>query len=408
MIFKTFDSDIDKISSKWGIFGKSFNDIGTAIIGRITDINKSFQATNGDLIGSLKDSDSIWKRLYPSKESIKSQIIDIDALFPKRDDFYFSSKLTKLVAFNQKVSDGSKKWQDYFKKLSEGEKWQIEFVQNTNLQKASLSDVKKAYDSARASALAQNEAIKAQTLSAKAGKVALQALATVGSMFLMLGIGKVIEWTVKGIDNLIHSAEHCKERVDELMSSYHSALDKANSNAKTIEGLAEKYETLSKGVNQFGENISLTTKEYAEYVDIVNQIADMFPSMVQGYTEEGNAILSLKGNVEGLRDAYKDARQEAYNMLTSSGKDSAGKDILKHWKYLHNTGFWASAFDFGSNDIGGAVSVADAIDVLTKIQNMSAETFRDNFIEGNIENTSYLWKEHLFCQYNNKTNLPLY
>lgn len=27
MIFKTFDSDIDKISSKIGVFGKSFNNI---------------------------------------------------------------------------------------------------------------------------------------------------------------------------------------------------------------------------------------------------------------------------------------------------------------------------------------------------------------------------------------------
>ena len=89
MIFKTFNNDIDKISTKWGIFGKSFNDIGTAIIGRITDINKAFQATNGDLIGSLKDSDSIWKRLYPSKESIKEQLIDIDNLIPEIDNNKF-------------------------------------------------------------------------------------------------------------------------------------------------------------------------------------------------------------------------------------------------------------------------------------------------------------------------------
>ena len=32
----------------------------------------------------------------------------------------------------------------------------------------------------------------------------------------------------------------------------------------------------------------------------------MFPHLIQGYTEEGAAILSLKGNVEQLRDAYFD------------------------------------------------------------------------------------------------------
>ncbi len=151
-----------------------------------------------------------------------------------------------------------------------------------------------------------------------------------GSMFVNWAIGKVIDVVATGIDNLIHSAEYCKERVDELMGSYQSALDTANSNAKTVEDLAGRYEALSKGVNNLGQNLSLTTDEYAEYNDIINQIADMFPDLIQGYTDEGTAILSLKGNVEQLRDVYKDAQQEAYNMLVISGKDSEGNDILKN------------------------------------------------------------------------------
>ena len=31
MIFKTFDNDIDKWTAKIGIFGKSFNELGTEI-----------------------------------------------------------------------------------------------------------------------------------------------------------------------------------------------------------------------------------------------------------------------------------------------------------------------------------------------------------------------------------------
>ena len=58
---------------------KSFNDIGSAIVGRISDINKGFQATN-DLLDSIKNTDSIWDRLFPSKEVIQSQLIDVDIL----------------------------------------------------------------------------------------------------------------------------------------------------------------------------------------------------------------------------------------------------------------------------------------------------------------------------------------
>ena len=34
MIFKTFDNKIDKWTSKIGIFGKSFNEPGTVILGK--------------------------------------------------------------------------------------------------------------------------------------------------------------------------------------------------------------------------------------------------------------------------------------------------------------------------------------------------------------------------------------
>lgn len=219
--------------------------------------------------------------------------------------------------------------------------------------------------------------VEGMTLSAKAGAVALEGLRIVGNMIAMWAISKGLELAVKGIDELAHSAEHCKERVDDLMSNYQSALDKANSNAKTIEGLAGRYEELSKGVNNLGENVSLTADEYSEYNNIVNQIADMFPTLIQGYTNEGNAILSLKGNVEQLRDAYKEAQQEAYNMLIISGKDSDGNDIIKNWENLHGTDFFSKLFDLGADDVGGNISTQEAIKQLEALSNMSAEAYRN-------------------------------
>lgn len=175
-------------------------------------------------------------------------------------------------------------------------------------------------------------AIKQQTLSAKAATVATKALAIAGNMIAMLAISEVVSLAVEKIDDLAHSAENCAERADELMSSYKSALDTANSNAGRVEELADKYEELSKGVNNLGQNVSLTSDEYEEYNEIVNEIADMFPTLIQGYTNEGNAILSLKGNVDELRNAYKEAQQEAYNMLIVSGEDSDGNDIIANFQ----------------------------------------------------------------------------
>ena len=332
MIFKTFDSNIDKISSKWGMFGHSFNNIGTAIIGRINDINKAFQATD-DIVGSIKNSDSIWKRLYPNKESIKEQLIDVDSLIPEIDKnkFDFDGWINKLNAVDKKVKAGTLSWQDYSNGLKDNEKWIAKWGQETEGQIRTQSDLVKANQQARASALAYNEAIKAQTFSAKAGKVALQALATAGNMLAMWGITKGLELAVKGIDNLIHSAEHCKERVDEVMSSYQSTTSSLKESAKEISSLSDRYDQLSKGVGNLGNNISLTEDEFEEYHNITSKIAETYPDLVDGWNAQGNAIVNLTDSVKELNAEYEKSLHNA-NLTLMESKD----DIFKNYENTVN------------------------------------------------------------------------
>lgn len=109
--------------------------------------------------------------------------------------------------------------------------------------------------------------------------------------------GTAIFGLVKAYDALTDSTEDVKERTDALLDSYNTAISEANSNAKTIESLASRYETLSKGVNNLGENVSLTADEYSEYNDIVNQIAEMFPTMITGYIDEELLYYLLKATL---------------------------------------------------------------------------------------------------------------
>lgn len=95
----------------------------------------------------------------------------------------------------------------------------------------------------------------------KAGTALKTLGAAMASMAINWAISEIISFAIKSFDNLANSAEHCKERVDSLMDSYKSAMDTANSNAKTVESIADRYEELSKGVNNLGENVSLTTDE---------------------------------------------------------------------------------------------------------------------------------------------------
>ena len=47
----------------------------------------------------------------------------------------------------------------------------------------------------------------------------------------------------------------------------------------------------------------------------------MFPEMITGYTKEGNAILSCKGNVDELTKAYEAAAQAARQAAIAGGND---------------------------------------------------------------------------------------
>ena len=190
----------------------------------------------------------------------------------------------------------------------------------------------------------------------------------------------------KGYLTLAESAERCKERADELLSSFKSALDTANNNAKTVEELASKYEELSKGVNNLGENVSLTADEYTEYNKVVNHIAEMFPTLVKGYTDEGNAILSLKGNVEDLRDAYKEAQMEAYNLLIVSGKDSDGNDILKDANNVINHAKMGGLFGKGAT-LGGNKQTIEYIDEISRI--LSQDNYKDIILSKTGLGTSF-------------------
>lgn len=221
------------------------------------------------------------------------------------------------------------------------------------------------------------QSIQKTTMATKAANIGMKALSITMNMFAGMAIAGAINFVIKSIDKFITTIDETKEKTSELISNYENAIKTANSNADSINKISKRYEELAKGVNNLGENVSLTNDEYDEYNSMVNEIADMFPTLVRGYTDEGNAILALKGNVDQLTNAYKEAQQEAYNLLISTGKDANGNDIIKRWDDLQDTGFWAKTLDLGSDDINKGISVIDAVEQLKAIQNMTAEEYRE-------------------------------
>lgn len=127
-------------------------------------------------------------------------------------------------------------------------------------------------------------------------------------------IAEVIGLAVKGIYDIVNATEIAIEKGEEAKNAIKETYDTYNSKADTVKNLgkqfasdvdsikttgdavdvlAKKYAELRSGVKKDNSNASLSSNEYEQYLDISNQLADSFPSLVIGADSAGNSILGL-------------------------------------------------------------------------------------------------------------------
>ena len=215
---------------------------------------------------------------------------------------------------------------------------------------------------------------------AKLKTTALSIATTALNMVIGALASAIASFIIKGISNIINSAENMKKAVDDIVTSYNDSLKTLESHKKTISDIKDDYKTLSKGVDELGNNVSLTTDEYKKYQDICNQIADIYPSLIAGHTSEGNAILTLKGNVEALTKAYKD-EQKAAAASVISGSDKENTNVVKNYKNESKTGIksaFKSAFTFNSDkSTVNGLSTTQKISYLERATNLSINELKN-------------------------------
>ena len=181
---------------------------------------------------------------------------------------------------------------------------------------------------------------------ATAKTVALTAVTTALNAALTMGISVLVSAAISAIDSWIHKNEKLAESVQDVIDKYNeqkNSLKDAKAvvdEVVTSDGSKSRYEELSKGVDSLGKNVSLTADEYSEYLDITSRIASTFPELIQGYDSQGNAILSCKGNVEELTEAYNKLGHAANKeILNKDSIDDIQEDFKNDIEDLNNSGW---------------------------------------------------------------------
>ena len=175
-------------------------------------------------------------------------------------------------------------------------------------------------------------ALQEVNVKGKLASIGIQGLNAALSTLTTIGIAWAIQGLITLFYNLATATQRAMESASEAVNEYKNTTSSIENQKKTVDELASTYQKLASGVNtETNTNIGLTTESYQEYLDVCNQIANIYPELVTGYDAQGNAILSLKGKVDELTNSYKQAQEEAAStLLTAENK----KNI---WTTYENT-----------------------------------------------------------------------
>ena len=287
-----------------------------------------------------------------------------------------------IVAQNKSLSNARGIIKEYYSGCKNAGMSQAEFAKAVNQTNPALAQQLTSAKSARSAM----SGYVTSMIAGKAATIALNIAVTALNMALTMGIGALISWAVQGLDKAITTSKELAESVEEVTSKFKEQYNelrklKGGYDTSSETSMISKYEKLSKGVDSLGRNVSLTSEEYSEYQSIVNSIAEQIPSLVSGYDEQGNALLSCKGNVEELTAAYEKLIHVQNQEILSQNSKNIEKNFKNVVSDAKGYGFWeliGNSFAAIPHYFGLNPSSSSAFDAKTNTAEIMSDLLNSN------------------------------
>ncbi len=152
------------------------------------------------------------------------------------------------------------------------------------------------------------------------------------------GLGKILGF----INDKIHEAENLKKEVTTLEKDFKQKKQESDStlkslttssDEKTYATLVDEFRKLAGGVDQYGNNISLTNEQYNRYKEICETICKINPSLASGYDSVTRAVGNNVSILEQLIDLQKvQARQDAREYVNDENIKKVAKNAINDYK----------------------------------------------------------------------------
>lgn len=292
-------------------------------------------------------------KLGGNSENLKKSWQDIKDFFTKKQDItqrYSISENEKnaFAAIKERLSqaqlsddseENRQRIANVFEEFTGANSALVEYAQNTKVAEISQESF------VQSQSKVVQGTTKFSAVMKTASGIAKSFVATLGSMAVAAAASWAIGKVFEGIDYLIHydeniikagqeakdsidstfkSFEEGKQSIMDLGSSFGNQTEQIKNTGDAIDQVAEKYVELRKGVNQnTNENVSLSTDEYQQYIDLSSKLASQFPGLVAGYDSQGNAVLNLASNADKAADSIRNL----YEAQVSSANVDMGKNL---------------------------------------------------------------------------------
>ena len=132
-----------------------------------------------------------------------------------------------------------------------------------------------------------------------------------------------------------------KDSAEQVTKSFEETSKQTKENIATLQQYKSEMAHLSQGVDQNGNNVSLSTDDYDEYLRIVDEVAAMNPDIVRGYNAQGHAIIDNNTALQKTLDLQEQINKETTNQYlkqTSLEKLLAARN-LRSSDYTKNASF---------------------------------------------------------------------
>ena len=271
-------------------------------------------------------------------------------------------KLNGRISAEKQISKVD--WDGYIKKHKEASASMKEFLADGSYGVKSLKNYQSYLNSSAESTSKFSTATSKLTSGLKniAGAVGSSLLNFGASMAVMAAItlvAKGIDYLIHYQDKLIEKGEKAKETISNTFDEFSSKKTAVNdlgkqfansekditSTGDAIDSIGKKYTEFKQGIDRgTNKNIGLSDSDYQSYLDLSNQLAEQFPTLVSGYDAQGNAILNLGSNAEiataKIKELY-DAQMLSANVKIGEQLDDNYKGVVTQIdKYQGEIGEW--------------------------------------------------------------------